>query len=96
MRIVGRDVLDAFCAKHPDGRRWIEAWLHEADAAVWLTPQDIKNRYASASFLAGNTVIFNVKGNQYRLEVVFAYYVGVVSVVWAGTHSEYDERNRGR
>ena len=96
MRIVGRDVLDAFCAEHADGRRWVEAWLHETEAALWTTPQDIKNRYASASFLPGNTVIFNVKGNQYRLEVAVAYDVGVVSVAWAGTHSEYDERNRGR
>jgi len=41
-------------------------------------------------------VIFNVKGNQYRLEVIVAYEVGLVTVVWAGTHDEYDERNRRR
>jgi mRNA interferase HigB len=96
MRVVGRKVLDAFCAKHADARRWIEAWLHETEGALWLTPQHVKSRYATGSFLPSNTVIFNVKGNQYRLEVVVAYQVGVVSVVWAGTHAEYDERNRKR
>ena len=96
MRVVGRNVLDSFCARHADARRWIEAWLHETEAALWLTQQHIKSRYATCSFLPSNTVIFNVKGNQYRLEVVVAYEVGIVSVVWAGTHAEYDERNRKR
>lgn len=96
MRIVGRNTLDAFCAKHADARKWIEAWLHETEGASWPTPQHIKDRYPSASFLPTNAVIFNVKGNQYRLEVIVAYEAGVVIVVWAGTHAEYDERNRKR
>lgn len=96
MKVVGRDILDRFCTKHADARRWIENWLSDAHGAAWARSQDIKDRYASASFLAHNTVIFNVKGNDYRLEVTCAYRVGVVAVKWAGTHSEYDERNRKR
>jgi len=96
MRVVGRNTLHAFCEKHEDALKWIDAWLHETECASWATPQQLKARYASASFLAGNTVIFNVKGNQYRLEVIVAYEVGLVTVVWAGTHDEYDERNRRR
>jgi len=96
MRVIGRDKLDAFCGKHADARKWIENWLADTEAAVWLTPQDIKNRYSSASFLAANIVIFNVKGNEYRLEVIAAYKTGVVFVDWIGTHSEYESRNKAR
>jgi mRNA interferase HigB len=96
MRVVGREKLDGFCGKHTNVRKWIATWLDEAEGAVWSSPQTIKDRYASASFLAGNTVIFNVKGNEYRLEVVVAYRTGIVTIVWAGTHAEYDQRNTGR
>lgn len=96
MKIAGRNALDEFCAKHGDARRWIENWLADTGAATWVTPQDIKNRYSSASFLGNNTVIFNVKGNEYRLEVTCAYESGVVIVRWIGAHAQYDERNRKR
>lgn len=96
MKIVGRDVLDAFCAKHADARRWIVAWLAEAKGVEWNTPQDIKDRYLSANLLADSRVIFNVRGNDYRLEVTVAYMTRIVIVHWAGTHAEYDARNRRR
>lgn len=96
MKIVGRSVLEEFCLQHADARQWIEHWLADAEVSAWATPQDIKSRYVSASFLAGNQVIFNVRGNQYRLEVTVAYKTAVVVIKWAGTHAEYDARNRKR
>ncbi len=96
MRIVGRDRLHAFCLSHPDARSWIEAWVHETEGMSWRRPQDIKNRYVTASFLLGNVVVFNVRGNNYRMEVQVAYKVGVITVRWIGSHAEYDERNRRR
>ena len=96
MRVIGRDKLDAFCSKHADARTWIEAWLHEVESASWAAHQDIKVRYAAASFLLGNVVIFNVRGNNYRLEVHVAFRNGIATVIWIGTHSEYDARNRRR
>jgi mRNA interferase HigB len=96
MTIVGRDKLEGFCNQHADARRPVESWLAEAESANWATPQGIKDRYASASFLGGNTVIFNIKGNDYRLEVTVAYRTGIVVVGWLGTHAEYDSRNRRR
>ena len=92
MRIVGRDKLDEFTGAHADARPWIENWIADAEAARWRTPQDIKEHYASASFLAGNVVIFNVNGNHYRLEVQVAYNTGIVVIRWAGTHAEYSKR----
>jgi len=96
MKIVGRARLAEFCDRHADARQWIEHWLSEVEAVRWVHSQDIRARYASASFLAGNVVIFNVKGNRYRLEVRVAYATGVVVVRWIGTHAEYDARNRQR
>jgi mRNA interferase HigB len=96
MTVIGRDKLDAFCVKHADARKWIENWLADAETAVWSSPQHIRSRYASASFLADNIVIFNVKGNDYRLEVLVAYKTSVIIVQWIGTHAEYDARNKTR
>lgn len=96
MRIAGRERLELFCGKHADARAWIERWLADVELAAWTKPRDIRSQYASASFLADSVVIFNVKGNAYRLEVVVAYRTGIVSIRWAGTHREYDEHNRKR
>ncbi len=92
MRIVGRDKLDEFAGAHADARTWIENWIADCEAARWLAPQQIKDHYASASFLADRVVIFNVKGNRYRLETRVAYNTGVVVVRWIGTHAEYSRR----
>ena len=96
MRILDRGRLQDFCGKHADARNWIENWLADVAAAEWRTPQDIRNRYASASFLPGGLVVFNVKGNAYRLEALVAYRTRTVAIEWVGTHAEYDARNRRR
>ena len=94
MRLVGRDKLDEFAGNHADARSWIENWIADTEAARWLTPQSIKDSYGSASFLADRVVIFNVKGNHYRLEVRVAYNTGLVVVRWIGTHAEYTKRTK--
>ena len=92
MLIVGRQKLSDFVDAHADARSWIENWIADTEQAHWRTLQDIKNVYASVSFLSGNVVIFNVKGNHYRLEVQLSYNTHVVIVRWAGTHAEYTKR----
>ena len=92
MLIVGRQKLSDFVDAHADARSWIENWIADTGQAHWRMPQDIKNVYASVSFLSGNVVIFNVKGNHYRLEVQLSYNTHVVIVRWAGTHAEYNKR----
>lgn len=96
MNLVGRNRLDEFCAKHPDARTWIENWLADVEAAEWATPHHLKARYPSVSLLGGGLVVFNVKGNSYRLEATVAYRTGTLVVRWLGTHAEYDERNKKR
>lgn len=92
MRLLGRNILETFLLKHADARGAIATWVSEVEIAKWNSPHDVKARYASASFLSGNTVIFNIKGNTYRLETTVTYKTPVVMAIWAGTHAEYSKR----
>jgi len=94
MQITGRDKLEEFIGEHTDTKSWIDNWVADTKLAEWKTPQDIKNSYASASFLAGNVVIFNVKGNRYRLEVLVAYKTRTVVILRISTHAEYSKSQK--
>lgn len=89
MKIIGRSMLDNFKQQHVDIRSQIDAWVAEANDACWKTPSDIKQRYASASVIADNHVIFNLKGNKYRLLVQVNYKNQIVLIKKIGTHNEY-------
>lgn len=91
MRLVGREKLQEFQRRHADVRPWISAWLVEVEAAGWRSPQELKERYPSASIINDQVVVFNVKGNSYRMEVRISYQAQVVSVGRWGTHAEYDK-----
>jgi len=89
MRIVGREVLHEFILQHADAAPAANAWLAEAEEAHWRTPMDVKERYPHASILSNNRVIFNLKGNKYRMEVKIGYQNEIVLIKRAGTHAEY-------
>ena len=91
MRVAGRDKLDDFMTKHAQSKGKLSAWLKETENVDWKTSQDIKQRYASASFLSNNQVVFNISGNKYRLVVVVRYRNGIVAIDKVGTHAEYDK-----
>lgn len=91
MKVVGKQYIDEFCDAHSDARAQMSAWLYEAEESTWQTPIDIKNRYASASFLSDNRVIFNVKGNRYRIDTKVSYKNQVVIIIRVGTHAEYSK-----
>jgi len=91
MKLVGKRLLVDFSQRHADVRTQIDAWICEAEDAEWATPKDIRARYPSASLLADNRVVFNLKGNDYRLDVKVAYNTRTVLVKRIGTHAEYDK-----
>jgi mRNA interferase HigB len=93
MKVLGRDKLVKFYKKHANAKSALEAWFSEAEKATWKTSHDIKNRYRSADFLANNKVIFNIKGNHYRLVVQIRYQNGIAVVEWVGTHAQYDKQD---
>lgn len=93
MQLVGLLKLDAFKRTHADSRGPLNAWQAEVETAKWSDSQDVKNRYPSASFLAENRVIFNIKGNTYRLAVKVRYQNEIALIEWVGTHAEYDKQD---
>lgn len=90
MKVAGRIYLEEFTRRHTDVRSQVEAWLCEIEEAQWQTPYDVKERYAHASFMADNRVVFNLKGNKYRLDTKISYKNQVVLIMRIGTHKEYE------
>ena len=91
MRIIARKTLREFWEKHPNARKALEAWYLDTKKAKWETSSDIKSVYRNASFVTDNRVVFNIKGNHYRLVVMVVYEKSIVYIRFVGTHSEYDK-----
>ncbi len=90
MRIISRRTLRQFWERHPDSEQPLRAWYTDAKHASWKTPSDVKHIYRNASILANNRIVFNIKGNKYRLIVSVHYKSGIVYIRFIGTHAEYD------
>jgi mRNA interferase HigB len=91
MRVISRKTLRDFWKKHADTEQPLKAWFHETKAARWKSFTAIKARYRSADALPGNRVVFNIKGNTYRLIVRIHYNTGIVFIRFLGPHAEYDK-----
>ncbi len=91
MNVIGIGKLFEFSNNHADAREQLKAWRYEAEKANWKRSHDIKQTYASASFLANNIVVFNIKGNDYRLVTQIDYKNQIVLIEKIGTHAEYSK-----
>ena len=91
MRVIALKTLRDFWERQPDAQQALQAWYHDARHAEWKTPADIKAVYRNASIVGNNRVVFNIKGNQYRLIVAIQYQFGIVYIRFIGTHREYDK-----
>jgi mRNA interferase HigB len=89
MKILNRKLLVDFKKAHADTQSHLDTWEAVAKEAEWNRPHDVKQKYPSASILAKNHVIFNIRGNRYRLWVQIAYNSGVIFIKNIGTHDEY-------
>jgi mRNA interferase HigB len=90
MRIVAIEVLRNFWIRHPSAKPHLEAWIDEARKADWTQPSEIKAVFHNASILKNRRVVFNIKGNDYRLIVAVAYRFSALYIKFVGTHAEYD------
>ena len=90
MRIIAKRVLREFWERCPDAEQALLAWYKEVEAEDWDTPAKVKAKYRNASIIGDNRVVFNIKGNRYRLVVKVNYPYRVVYVRFVGTHAEYD------
>jgi len=91
LRIISKKILREFWEKHADSQEQLQSWFQEASGVEWRNPAQIKTEYPSASFLADNRVVFNIKGNRYRLIVKINYEYNMVWIRFIGTHAEYDK-----
>jgi len=91
MRSIALRALREFWKKRPDGEVPLRSWYAIASRADWRTPADIKAAYRSASFIANNRVVFNIKGNDYRLIAAVHYNRRMMFIRYVGTHRDYDK-----
>lgn len=90
MRIVAVSHLKTFWLRHPDAEQSFLAWIDEVKKADRKTPADIKAQFRHASVLKSRRVVFNIRGNDYRLVVAVAYRYGALYIKFVGTHKQYD------
>lgn len=93
MRVIALSTLRDFWVKHPDALEPLNAWYAIASRVHWSSPANLKAAYRQASFLAGNRVVFNIKGNDYRLVVAMHYNRQIAYIRFVGTHRQYDQIN---
>ena len=91
MRIIAKKILREFWQKHPDCEQQLKAWFQEISKSKWKNPNEIKGEYPGASVLPDNRIVFNIKGNSYRLIVRINYDYQMIWIRFIGTHAEYDK-----
>lgn len=91
MRVISRKTLRLFWDKHNDSEQQLISWYRETEKAKWKNHNELKKEYPSASILEKNRIVFNIKGNSYRLIVKINYQFQIIWIRFIGTHSEYDK-----
>jgi len=91
MRIIALRTLRLFWEQHPDAQQALQKGHTQPRRATSTTPADIKNVYRNASIVGNNRVVFNIRGNQYRLVVAVNYTSGIIYIRFIGTHQDYDK-----
>lgn len=90
MRVIAKSTLREFWERHPDAEEPLLAWYREVEKEDWSQPAQVKEKYRSASIVKDNRVVFNIKGNNYRLVVKINYPYRVIYVRFVGTRRDYD------
>lgn len=93
VRIISIKKLKDFWLKHRNSEQPLKAWFAEAKKSHWRKPADVSALYRTASILKKNRVVFNIKGNEYRLVTAVNYDYQIVYIRFVGTHAEYDKIN---
>jgi mRNA interferase HigB len=91
MRIIAVKTLKDYCIHHREIEQSLLSWIDEVQDSNWLSPNELKLHYRSASIINGKRTVFNIMGNKYRLIVDIEYRLGIVFVVWLGSHQAYDK-----
>ena len=89
--IIARRTLNRYCELYPEATNALRKWYHEIEEAEFGNFNDLKERYANASLIADDRVIFNIHGNKFRLIVRVNFKFKAIQIKWFGTHAEYDK-----
>ena len=90
-RIFAKSTLREFWEEYPDAEQHLKTWYDTAKSADWKTPTDVKQTYSTASILKNSRIVFNIKGNFYRLIAKFNFEKQWIFIRFIGTHIEYDK-----
>lgn len=90
-RIFAKSTLRQFWEKYPDSELYLKTWYDTAMSSDWKTPIDVKKSYANASILKDSRIVFNIKGNTYRLITKINFEKQWIFIRFIGTHAEYDK-----
>lgn len=90
-RILSKRRIREFWEKYPDSKSYLETWYETANKAEWKNPNELKEFYATITILKNSRVVFNIKGNDYRLIAKINYKKQWMFIRFIGTHSEYDK-----
>jgi mRNA interferase HigB len=93
VRVISRKTLRAFWEKHTDCTQQLKSWYRETEKVNWNNLNELKKEYPSASILENNRIVFNIKGNKYRLIVKINFEYKIIWIRFVGTHAEYDKIN---
>jgi mRNA interferase HigB len=93
MRIIKEKTLTEYCklSRYRQAEQALKAWIYEVRYSNWRNANELKSKYGNASIISSKRVVFNIKGNDYRLIVDIEYKLKLVFIVWFGTHEEYDK-----
>lgn len=91
MRILAKSTVNNYGTDYPKAKDALDAWYLAVKQAEWATPQEVKETFGHASIIGDNRVVFNIKGNDYRLVCYCDYDSRIVYIKWFGTHAEYDK-----
>lgn len=93
MRIIKTGTLQDYCRepRYRSAQKALQAWIYEVKYSEWNNSAELKLKYKNASVISSKRVVFNIKGNEYRLIVDIEYKLKIVFIVWFGTHKEYDK-----
>ena len=90
-RIFAKSTLKNFWEQHPDSEQYLKTWFDTAMSSNWTTPNEVKQTYVNASVLKDSRIVFNIKGNRYRLVTMIFLDIRTVFIRFIGTHAEYDK-----
>ena len=89
--IIARKTLLEYCKKYPEAKTSLLSWYHELEKSEFKSINELRRTFPDVSIIGDNRIIFNIKGNTYRLIVKVNYDYQMIWIRFIGTHAQYDK-----